>query len=74
MARKRSGNAPTAPDVVVDWHGSIVIVRPKTPEARAWIGQHVSDDCQYWCGGVVVEPRYLDDLVVGMQADGLTVV
>lgn len=59
-------------DVTVVNHGSIVIVRPKTAEARQWIEDHVSDDAQ-WFGGIVVEPRYLDDLLQGMMADGLVV-
>lgn len=54
--------------------GSICIVTPLTAEAEDWLEASViSDDTQYWGPGVVVEPRYLEDLIEGILSDGLTV-
>lgn len=60
-------------DATVYNHGSICIVVPLTAAARAWIAENVSGESMWFAGGLVVEPRYLDDLVDGMRADGLEV-
>ncbi len=61
------------PDVRVENEGTIVLVRPLTTEARAWIDENVqTEPWQWFGGGLAVEPRYAHDLVEGMQADGLT--
>jgi hypothetical protein len=61
-------------DVLVSFHGSICLVKPMTDEAQTWCDEHLEgEETQHWCGAVVVEPRYLDDIVGGMLGDGLTV-
>ena len=60
-------------DVQVVCHGSLWLVDPLTEAARAWITEHVPDDAQWWASRLVVEPRYVHDLVVGMRDDGLEV-
>jgi hypothetical protein len=59
-------------DVNVANHGSIVIVMALTPKAEDWVTRYVPDRMM-WAGGFVVEPRYLPDLLHGMQEDGLTI-
>ena len=64
--------APTNTDsshVVVEHHGSIAVVQPLTGAAREWIDEHVAADALWWGGGLVVEPRYLDNLLAGMRHD-----
>lgn len=61
-------------DVLVQNYGSVVILQILTPEAEAWCDEHLPDDVVRWGrNGVVVEPRYVDDIVFGMESDGLTV-
>lgn len=60
-------------DARIENHGSIVLVRPLTAAADAWLDDNVGDGAQTFGGAIVVEPRYLYELVAGMQADGLVV-
>ena len=62
-------------DVSIANHGSIVLITPLTPEAEDWIEQNIGsgDEIQYVGKAVVAEPRYVADIISGMQADGLTV-
>lgn len=54
--------------------GTLALVRPETDLARDWIRRHVSPDGDqpHW-PTLIVEPRFLDDLLVGMFNDGLLV-
>lgn len=65
------------PDVRVEKHGSVVLVRPLTKAAREWITYNVSDEpgdgAQWFAGSLAVEPRYVENLVAGMMGDGLVV-
>ena len=63
----------SGPDARVENHGSLCILTPLTPEAVDWIGEHTSDETQYFGRGIVVEPRYIADIVNGMIEDGLVV-
>lgn len=62
------------PDFFVENHGSIMLVRPVTGDARDWLEIHVTgDEHQYFGDALVVEPRYILNLVEGIRGDGLTV-
>jgi hypothetical protein len=61
-------------DIRVQEEGPFALVRPETDLARDWITQHVSrDGDQPRWPTLVVEPPFLDDLLVGMFVDGLKV-
>jgi hypothetical protein len=60
-------------DFYLSDHGSVVLLSPRTDEAVAWVAEHIPDDAQRWAGGIVIEPRYVADIIAGLQADGLTV-
>ena len=64
---------PASHDVTVQNHGSLVQVVPHTTAARAWIDEHIGPDNGYqpYYPNVIVEPRYIEDIVDGMVADGL---
>jgi len=62
------------PDVRVQNHGSLFLVEAVTDEAQEWIGEHIPEDAQYFGGNLVVEHRYIDDIVNGMTEAGLIVV
>ena len=63
----------TNPDVTWSDHGSITLVTPHTEAAREWIDEFIQEDPQWYGRSLVVEPRYLDDLLEGMRGDGLVV-
>lgn len=58
-------------DARVDGHGSVVLVRPLTAAATAWLKEHT--DGTWFGGALAVEPRYVLNLVAGMREDGFTV-
>lgn len=60
-------------DFTVSGGGTLYILKPNTDEAKTWIDAHIPEDAQRWGGGVAVEHRYINDIVVGIQSDGLTV-
>lgn len=60
-------------DIVIRNHGSICIMVAVTPTGEEWIAEHISEDAQRWGQGVVVEPRYVEDIANGATADGLEV-
>lgn len=62
------------PDLTVANHGSICTISGSTPAGQEWLDEHViNDDTLFWAGGVVIEPRSVENVVTGAQADGLTV-
>lgn len=52
----------------VEYHGSIVLVRPGDTEAREWF--EANTDGTWWAGALVVEPRYIGDLMAGFAEEG----
>lgn len=60
-------------DIVVEDHGSICLVRPITVTGQDWTDGNIDPEAQVFGGAVVVEPRYLADLVAGMQDYGLRI-
>ena len=79
-AFQTSGNSPTdsrtiQSDFVVENHGSIFLLKPLTSSATSWLEEHIGQDNgfqPYW-PTVVVEHRYIADIVEGIQNDGLAV-
>ena len=67
-----SGSSPT-PDFVVENHSTIYLLRPISPAAFFWIEEHLPEDHLTFAGSVVVEHRYIADIVRGAIADGLVV-
>ena len=55
-------------------HGSIWLLRAASPRGRAWLDEYVeSPNCNHWGGALVVEPRYVFDIVNGAEMFGLRV-
>jgi hypothetical protein len=65
-----SGSSPTA-DFIVENHGSIFLLRPLTPAAHSWIESNLPEDRLTFGNAVVVEHRYIAEIVRGAQTDGL---
>jgi hypothetical protein len=75
-----SGSSPTQsgrtpPDFLVENHGSIFLLKPLTPSATSWVEECIGQGNGYqpYFPTVVVEPRYVADIVEGIQNDGLAV-
>lgn len=52
---------------------TIFLLHPLTAAAREWIAEHISDDAQRFGDAVVVEHRYIGDIIDGIKGDGLEV-
>ncbi|MCH7892450.1 MAG: hypothetical protein IH921_13195 [Gemmatimonadetes bacterium] len=52
--------------------GTLVLVRPETDAATAWLNENV-DECVWFAGALVVEPRYVEGLLLGMADEGFMV-
>ena len=63
------------PDISIENHGSIFLITPLTPAAIAWIEENIGADNGYqpYFPAVVIEHRYIADIVAGIQNDGLIV-
>ena len=55
-------------------HGSIWIMTPLSEGGRDWIAQHIAEDATRWGqNGVVIEHRYVANIVEGVRGDGLEI-
>lgn len=59
-------------DFRVESVGSIALLILLTKAARDWADQYLPKDRMLWGGCVVIEPRYVANIVTGMLDDGLT--
>jgi len=61
-------------DLIVQNEGSIFILRAVTDNGKQWVADHIPADAQTWgTDGVVVEHRYIGDIVQGAANDGLEI-
>jgi hypothetical protein len=60
-------------DFEVSNHDTIFIFTLLSAAARDWVAEFLPEDAQRWAGGTVIEPRYISDVVIGAQRDGLMV-
>lgn len=51
--------------ITLQSHGSIVLMCPTTEDARTWLEDH-TPDATWYAGALVVEPRYVDELLYGL--------
>jgi hypothetical protein len=68
-----SGNSPTQPDFVVENHGTNFLLQPLTRAAISWVEVNLPEDHLTFGNVVVVEHRYIADIVRGAQNDGLVI-
>jgi hypothetical protein len=67
-----SGSSPT-PDFRCENHGTVFLLRPLTQSAHSWLEEHLAEDAQYFGGAVVVEHRFVWNILIAAQEDGLEV-
>ena len=61
-------------DLLVHGGGTVYLLRAVSPRGEAWIAENISADAMRFSGGaVVVEHRYIHDIVAGAIRDGLRV-
>jgi hypothetical protein len=81
-AFEASGASPTrsepsllpSPDILVENHGSIFLLRPATPAGQSWLQENViGEGTQLFGNAVVCEPRYVADIVFGARGEGLVI-
>ena len=60
-------------DITVEYHGSLYLLQPLNENASDWLHVHVAEDAQWFVSALVVEPRYVSDIVGGARAAGLEV-
>ena len=60
-------------DLLVQNHGSIFLLDAVTDLGRDWIADHIPKDATCFGGAVVVEHRFIRDILVGAVAAGLRV-
>ena len=75
-----SGSSPTSreevpspPNLLLENHFSIFLLRPISPAAFIWVEQHLPSDRLTFGNAAVIGPRYVSAILVGLQDDGLVV-
>ena len=59
-------------DIAVAHHGSLVLLQPLNDNAEGLRG-HVSQEARWYVTALVVEPRYVGQIIRGAMVDGLLV-
>ncbi len=52
--------------------GSLVMLEPVTDHAKAWCVWHLPDDAPMWGKAYAIEPRFVEDILVGIHEEGLS--
>jgi hypothetical protein len=50
---------------------TVYLVVPVSDAAKEWLDVHIDEDATWHGNGVAVEHRYIEDILLGMVADGL---
>jgi hypothetical protein len=64
-----------APDFSIRDEGSIVLLTPLSPSAHEFVEQRIGSDNGYqpYWPTVVIEPRYVQDILEGVIAEGMVI-
>jgi hypothetical protein len=72
-ATRKEAEMAKQTDLLVHGHGTLYLLRATSRRGQRWVNERVTDDRQEWAGAVVVEHRFIGDIVRGAIADGLRV-
>ena len=67
-----SGTSPTT-DFICENHGTLFLLIPRTAPAKTWIEENLPPDHMTFADAIVIEPRYVWAILIGLQDDGLVV-
>jgi hypothetical protein len=67
-----SGTSPTT-DFICENHGSLFLLIPRSVPAKIWIQENLPPDHMTFADAVVIEPRYVWAILLGLQENGLVV-
>lgn len=59
-------------DFLVNDQGTIFLLTPVTEAATDWANEHLPEDAMHFGHAIVVEHRFIRDIVSGFTNDGLT--
>ena len=59
-------------DFTLDDHGSVVLLKPETPEAFNWIAENIGAPIPWFAGGIALEPHSMSALLSGILGDDLS--
>ena len=54
-------------------HGSICLITPRTPAAHDWADAFLDEHLTWGQCSVVIEPRYVEDIIRAIIEDGMTI-
>ena len=74
MKRGKKSKRSDVIDFVVRDEGTVWLFTPLTPAALQFLSKHIQDDAQYFGDSLVVEHRYVEDLLLGLTEQGLKAV
>jgi hypothetical protein len=60
-------------DLLVRDGGSVYLLRPTSRNGCRWLKEHTPADAIWFAGALVVEHRYIRDILAGVVRDGLRV-
>ncbi len=60
-------------DLLVQGEGSVFLLRPTNRKGCRWLKEHIPADAMWFADALVVEHRYIHDIVAGALCDGLRV-
>ncbi len=61
------------PDFLLADHGTIFLFQPITALASSWVREHLPPDSPRFGSSVVIEYRFVADIITGIRNDGLVV-
>lgn len=62
-------------DFTLNAQGSIALLRPNTPGGEAWVNDNIGQESGYqpYWPTVVIETRFVENILAGIEEDGLIV-
>ena len=51
---------------------TVYILKPLTKDAWEWVNEKLDPSAMQFGGGIAIEWRYVDDIMMGIEVDGLT--
>ena len=55
-------------------HGNVFVLQPVTRQANTWAQKRVAQESREYAGGIVIEPRHLDDILQRIKEAGMIVI